>query len=145
MTLLEALATLWLSKTAITDLVSTRIHWGAHRPQGQPLRDGPAITYWKITGEDQLYQGGTSTLETCRVRVRCWAAAPDTAAAVRNALRDETQRYSGTIAESVTVVQATFADDAEDYLEPVDRSDGGAYLAEIDLHVWWRPPVPSPA
>lgn len=142
MTLLEALHVYFASKTAITDVVSTRLY-RVKRPQGSDL---PALTWRKVSGQDQLYQKGTTTLAECRVEVTCWASIPSGAETLRNAVRDVCQRYSGTITsgeESVVVVLIRIEDDAEFYDPPLDASDNGAYSATIDLHIWWRPPAPT--
>ena len=143
MTLLEALAVYLASKSQITDIASTRIY-RLKRPKNTSL---PAITYRKLWGQDQLYQAGTSTLAEVRVRITCWAAAPNTAESLRSAVRDVLQRYSGTITddeENVTIILARLEGDAEDYDEPEDASDNGTYVAPVDVHIWWRPTAPSP-
>jgi hypothetical protein len=95
-----------------------------------------------------LYQEGTSTLGEARVRIDCLAVRPDTAESIRDAVRDECQRYSGTITsngETVTIVLIRIEDDSEEFTTPVDKSDVGTYRAAIDLHIWWRPVAPNPA
>lgn len=143
LTLLEAIHVYLSSKAALTALVSTRIYRG-NRPQTTTTK--PAITYRKVSGSDELYQGGVSTLGETRVEVECWGATPASAEAVRDVIRNVCQRYSGTISsggESVVIVLMTMETDAEFYDEPEDGSGSGVYSATVDLHIWWRPTAPT--
>jgi hypothetical protein len=143
MTLLEAIHVYLSSKSAVTDLVGDRIY-RVQRPQTTPTK--PAITYSKVSGSDELYQAGTSTLGRMRVEVECWAATPASAEAVRDAIRNVCQRYAGTITsgeESVVIVLMTLENDAEFYDAPEDGSGSGVYSASVDLHIWWRPVAPT--
>lgn len=145
MTMLEALHVFLSGKAAITTTagVGARIYRGS-RPQTTATL--PAITYRKVSGQDVLYQSGTSTLANLRVEVECWATTPSGAEAIRTAIRDVCQRYSGTItsgAESVVVVLMTVDEDFEAYDPPTDKSISGVYSAIVDLFIWWRAPVPT--
>jgi len=143
LTLLQALHVYLASKSALTSLVSTRIYRGK-RPQ--TTTTNPAITYHKVSGSDELYQEGVSTLGEARVEVECWGSTPASAEAVREVIRNVCQRYSGTItsgAESVVIVLMTMETDAEFYDEPEDGSDAGVFSATVDLHIWWRPTAPT--
>ena len=145
MTLLEAVYVYLASKTQITSTASvgTRIY-RLKRPQGTAL---PAITYRKLSEQNVGYQSGVSTLSRARIGIDCWAALPDAAETVRNAVRDVCQNYSGTVSdagEDVEIVHSWIEDDFEDFEEPADASDTGVYKASIDWLVWWRPAVPSP-
>lgn len=147
MTLLEALHVYWSGKTEITSTagVGTRIY-RVTRPQASATTGLPAITYRKVSGQDVLYQKGTSTLAECRVEVIGWATTPSGAETIRTAIRDVTQRYSGTItsgAESVVIVLVRIEDDAEFYDPPQDAGETGVFSAVVDLHVWWRPAAPT--
>lgn len=143
MTLLEAIHVYLSSKTALTALVSTRIY-RVIRPQGSEL---PALAYRKVSGSDELYQSGTSTLGQTRIGFTCWAADPSQAEAIRDVIRDVLQNYSGTItsgAESVVVVRSHLETDAEFYDPPQDASGSGLFSASIDVFFWWRPTAPNP-
>lgn len=143
MTLLEALHVYLSSKSAVTDLVSTRIYRHGRRQSTATL---PAITYRKISGSDALYQAGVSTLGEARIEIECWASTPSGAEALKDVVRDQLQGYDGTITsgeESVVIVRAHFESDAEFHDPPQDKSGDGTYLASIDLFVWWRPTAPS--
>ena len=142
MTLLEALHVYLSGTTAITDIVDDRLY-RVTRPQGSGL---PALTWRKVSGQDQLHQKGTSTLAECRIEMTCWASTPSGAESLRDAVRDVCQRYSGTISdagESVVVVLIRIEDDAEFFDPPTDASDDGTFSAIVDLHVWWRPAAPT--
>lgn len=143
MTLLEALHVYLSSKDALTALVASRIYRG-QRPQ--TTATVPAVTYRKVSGSDELHQEGVSTLGQARIEVECWGATPASAEAVRGVIRDVCQKYSGTIEsgeESVVIVEMTMETDAEFYDEPEDGSGSGVYSAQVDLHIWWRPPAPT--
>lgn len=142
MTLLEALHVYFAGKTAITDIVGVRLY-RITRPQNSDL---PALTWRKVSGQDQLHQTGTSTLTECRVELTCWASTPSGAETLRTAVRDVCQRYSGTITdsgESVVIVLIRIEDDSEFYDPPQDASEAGVYFVTVDLHIWWRPPAPT--
>ena len=142
MTLLEALHVYLAGKTTVTDIVGARIY-RLNRPQDSAL---PALTYRKVSGQDQLYQSGTSTLAWCRIELSCWASTPSGAEALRDAIRDVCQRYSGTVTddgESVVVLLIRMEDDAEFYDSPDNAGETGVYETTVDLHVWWRPPAPT--
>jgi hypothetical protein len=143
LTLLEAIHVYLSSKAALTALVGSRIYRGK-RPQGTTTN--PAITYRKVSGHDELYQEGVSTLGEARIEVECWGSTPASAEAVRGKIRDVCQRYAGTITsgeESVVIVLMTLETDDEFYDEPQDGSDAGVFSATVDLHIWWRPTAPT--
>jgi len=140
LTLLQALHVYWSGKTAVTDLVSTRIY---RIKRSQQVSTLPALTYRKVSGQDELFQTGTSTLAQARIEIDCWGSTPAQAETLRDAIRDVTQRYSGTINGSLTIVLAYFENDGEAYDPPQDASDDGTYVATIDLFVWWRPVAPT--
>lgn len=143
LTLLEAIHVYLSGKAALTALVGSRIYRGK-RPQG--TKTNPAITYRKVSGNDDLHQEGVCNLGEARVEVECWGDTPSSAEAVRDKIRDVCQKYAGTIEsgeESVVIVEMTMETDDEFYDPPQDNSDDGTFSATVDLHIWWRPTAPT--
>lgn len=73
-----------LATAGVTGLVSTRIWWGIRPQQEQGM---PAIVLHRIGGAPAYHLSGDSGLTESRVQIDCWAETPDSAQAVRDAVR----------------------------------------------------------
>lgn len=132
------------SKGIITDEVAAaNIHWGRKRPVGT---DYPEITFWIVTGTDEIHQTAGAGLRETWFQIDVWATSQTDTATIQNALRDVLLHYDGTMGsgdETMTVLHSTLGEIGEDVEEPADGSDQAIYRTSLDYRTWDRASIPT--
>lgn len=126
----EALRTLLVSSSAVTDLVSTRVYWGL-APQSVT---GPYIALHVVSAPRDYHMAGSSGLRASRVQIDCWSNAYSTSKIIARAVESVVSGYRGTVGGKV--LQGGFIDAERDD----DTSDTGdtetRYRCSLDLNLW---------
>jgi hypothetical protein len=126
----EALRTLIVSASGVTDLVSTRVYW-RQAPQSV---GGDFINLHRVGGVRDYNMQGASGLVDSRVQVDCWADRYSSAKMIARAVETVVSGYSGTIGGKR--LQGIFIDAERDD----DTSDSGdvatRFRTSLDLLIW---------
>lgn len=126
----EALRSLIVSASGVTNLVSTRVYW-RQAPQSVSAN---FINLHRVGGGRDYKMGGASGLVESRVQVDCWGGKYSEAKLIARAVEAAVSGYSGTIGGKQ--VQGIFIDAERDD----DQSDSGdvatRYRTSLDLLIW---------
>lgn len=134
----SSLRTYLLTKSGITNLVSTRIYPLA-RPQNSAL---PAIVYQRITGGHEHMIAGAAGNANPVIQIDCLAASYSAAKSVAEQVRQALQGYSGAMG-SDTVHACVFRNEIDLFEPPDDGSDVGVYRTVLDYAIRYVETIPS--
>lgn len=124
----EALRTLLLSSTSVTDLVGTRVNFGAH-PQGAPL---PGVVMYVIDDAEDHTLTGPDGLSVGRVQIDCWAETYGGAKTVSRAVRGVLDGHSGGDFDSVFLIAS------RDSRESGTNEATRPFRVSLDFTTNWR-------
>lgn len=126
----EALRSLLVGASGITDLVSTRVYW-RQAPQSV---SGDFINLHRVGGVRDYKMSGASGLIDSRVQADCWAGKYSEAKLIARAVEAVASGYTGTIGGKR--LQGIFIDAERDD----DATDSGdtetRFRVSLDLLIW---------
>jgi len=129
------------SMPAITDLVGSRIYFGA-LPQSVSLLEGPAVTYFIVSRPYGMVLGGSDGGSTARVQMSAHAINQQTSSAIAQAIRDSWDGFQGVVNE-VDIMASILQGQIDLPSPPLAGSDQWLYQVSTDylmLHrVAFRP------
>jgi len=122
------LKTYLLTRTAITDILGSRIYYQ------KLLQDPtlPALTYSRISTVRNRSHSGDSSLTRARIQYSCWGATPDDVEDLADAIESEMKSFSGT-AGSTTV----YASIVENRISLLDE-ESKYYHVPLDLMIQYN-------
>jgi len=127
-----------LTKSAITDLVATRI-----RPdvlaQGDAL---PAIIYTELYTNHQHTLTGAAGIEECLLELMCYSSTRAQADSLADLVRQQLQGFRGT-AGAVEIISCLLDDTGHGYEQPQDDSDSGKYITAARFNVKVQETIPT--
>ena len=131
--MITAMRTYLLTKSALTDLVSTRIYPDA-LPQNPTY---PNIALRKISGSHGQHLLGSDGGGNVRIQADCYGATSLAAEEVKEQVRIAMQNHGSnkgahTAMGSVNVSGVIVDDSIDTYRPPTDKSDQGNYVRSID-------------
>ena len=127
-----------LTKSAITDLVSTRI-----RPDLLAQSDSlPAIVYSEIFTNHQHTLTAAAGIEECMLELMCYSSTRTEADSLADLVRQQLQGYRGT-AGSVEVISSKLDDTGHGYEQPQDDSEDGKYITALRFLIHVTETVPT--
>jgi hypothetical protein len=139
MSVLIDFVTYLLTKSAITDLVGTRI-FVDKLPESITTR--PSVTAQRISTVHQRHLGGESGIATDRIQVDVWGATSATTDAVAEAIRIAIDGQ-GPLTMGTTAVVRPFDDgESSSYSTSVDASDQGEHRVTQEWIVWYAESTP---
>lgn len=131
----SAVRTYLLTKSAITDLVSTRIY-PDDLPQGATL---PAIVYNKIsTNHEHVVAGGwgLAGMANCRLEMECFSSTRSQANSLADLIKNNTIGQLRGVYGGVNVFDATMGAGQRTFVDqPTDGSDERRYCSVIELMI----------
>lgn len=126
----KAIRTRLLSVAAVTNLVSTRIY-PLTLPQGVTM---PAVRYTRVSGNSDPYIGGTTGAATARLQFDIFATSYAGAEAVRDAIKEAIDQYTGT-SSGVVIHSCNSAMHMDLFDEPVHGDAVGLYQMVSDYEI----------
>ena len=126
----KAIRTRLLSVAAVTNLVSTRIY-PLTLPQGVTM---PAVRYQRVSGNSDPYIGGTTGAATARLQFDIFATTYAGAEAVRDAIKEAIDQYTGT-SSGVVIHSCNSAMHMDLFDEPVHGDAVGLYQMVSDYEI----------
>jgi hypothetical protein len=133
-----AIRTHLLTKSAVTDLVGTRIY-PAVFPEGVTF---PAVRYTMVSQFRESVVSGNSGIVEAGVQVDTYAATHIQSNQIGEAIRDALQNFSGS-AGTVHVWSVTVTGGSELYETPLDADDEGLYRVINDYQFMFEESVPT--
>ena len=127
-----------VSKSAVTDLVSTRIY-PAVLPQAATL---PAVVYSVITNVPNDDVLGSSGSVTANVQLDIYSDAHITTNNISEQIRLQMQGYSGAMGDE-TVGASRLLNRFEQYEKPVDGSDVGRHRVIMSFDITYTNAIPT--
>ena len=131
--------------SGIAAIVGTRIH-PLETPQNGAF---PCITYQTISFQHTDSLQGSSGLGTARIQINCWARTVDSvsngydsALALRDAVRDATDGFSGTW-DTTEIDHAFIVDEGDLFYPSAGVESDKTYGRRIDLEVWHAEAKPA--
>lgn len=128
----EDLRTFISGSTAITALVSTRIHYN-HLPESSAR---PHVWYRVSSDNEELTMDGVGGMHECYVDLECVGVTESSAQAVADVVKTRLHGYKGAMGSS-TAHGAFLTDKDDDYIPFSINSDEGAHVNAYSLHVWY--------
>lgn len=125
----EALRTLLLNTTAVTDLCGTRISWG-NGPQGQA---NPRIVLWVVSDNGSPTLTGPDGLSVGRVQADCYGTTYASAKTLARAVRTALDCYRGGDFRGV------FHVGTRDRIETGSNEADRPHYVQLDFMAHWRP------
>jgi len=123
------------SSTAITALVSTRVHYN-HLPESSAR---PHIWYRVASDNEELTMDGTGGLHEAFVDLECVGVTEDSAQDLADAVKEFLHGHKGAMgASTASAIFVTDKDD--DYVPFAIESDEGAHVDAYTLHIWYARP-----
>jgi hypothetical protein len=119
-----------MSIPAITDLVGSRIYFGA-LPQSLSLFDGPAITYFIVTRPYGMVLGGSDGGSSARVQINAHGINQQTSSAIAQAIRDSWDGFKGIVNE-VDIMASILQGQIDLPSPPMAGSDQWLYQVSTD-------------
>jgi hypothetical protein len=139
MSVLIDFATYLLTKSAITDLVSTRI-FVDKLPESVTSR--PSVTIQRISTVHQRALSGETGIATDRLQVDVWGSTSATTDAVAEAIRIAIDGQ-GPLTMGTTAVVRPFDDgESSGYSQGIDASDQGEFRVTQEWIVWYAESTP---
>ena len=127
-----------LTKSAITDVVATRI-----RPdvlaQGDSL---PAMVYLELYTSHVHTLAAAAGIEECMLEFACYSETRVEADSLADLVRQQLQGYRGT-AGSVEVISSTLDDTGHSYEHPTDDSDSGKHITTLRFRIHVIETIPT--
>jgi hypothetical protein len=137
----EAVYSRLLASTAITNLVGTRIYFGA-LPQSISLDDGPALSYTVVTrAYGHVLQGADGTSQG-RVQISSYAFTQKMADRIAQAVRDCWDGFRGFIG-GLEVTACVLDNETDLPTPPAASTDQWLYMIASDYQVNHRVSLPS--
>jgi hypothetical protein len=144
MSLKAALHQYLAAQSAVTSLVPAARIFRGRRNAGSAL---PAITYFRVSENEESHQGAASGLSQARVQFDIWAATDSGAEAIFAALRCElhgmTNASIGNGGDAVTVQRIELENTTDAAEWPEDGSDSHVYHISTDAVIWYETTVPT--
>lgn len=135
----KAVYTYLTSKSAITDLVGTRVY-PHHLPQSNTVY--PALTIQLIDSQHVHHLQGASGVATARVQIDCWSDMLSEVVTLAEAVRNAMQGFSGTM-DGVNVHFIQLAGTRNVHEAPQDGSDNWTYRKTCDYMIKYTESLPS--
>jgi len=127
-----------LTKSAITDVVSTRM-----RPDVLAQSDSlPAMTYSELYTNHSHTIGAAAGIEECMLEIMCYSETRTQAGSLADLVRQQLQGYRGT-AGSVEVTSSQLDDTGHGYEQPTDDSDNGKYITALRFRIHVQETIPT--
>lgn len=131
-TMPEDLLNFIASSTAVSSLVSTRVHY-SHLPETSQY---PHIWFKTTTDNEELTMDGVGGLHEAFVDMECAAASESEAQALADVLKPRLHGYKGTMGSSTA--QAIFVSDKDDeYIPFSNQSDDGVHVVAFTAQLWY--------
>lgn len=133
----EALLQLLLGTPELTALVGDRIYPG-EIPQKAPLPNPmyPCIVYHEITGDSLKHLSGITGFAESRLQFDCHGLRSHEAREVRQVLRLKLQAFRGMAGPLfIANVEVDTGGRRDEYVPPIDGTDQGRYIKQIDFMV----------
>ncbi len=127
-----------LTKSAITDLIGTRL-----RPSSLAQSDSlPAMTYQELFTNHSYTLTAAAGVEECWLELVCFAATRTATDNLADIVRQQLQGYRGT-AGSVEVISSLLDDSGHGFDVPADDSDQGKYRATLRFRISVQETIPT--
>lgn len=128
------LRTLLLGDSNITAIIGTRLY-PIQLPQKPTL---PALTYFRVSGEEQASNSGSQDYGWARFQIDAWAETFNEAETLANLVKERLHGFSGTVSNSDSpplswVFQGIFAMTMRDFYEPEPKQ----YRVSRDYMMWF--------
>lgn len=131
-TMPEDLVSFIAGSTAISTLVSTRVHYG-QIPQSSAY---PHIWCKTTTDNEELTMDGTGGLHEAFVDLECAAKTESEAQALADVVKPRMHGYKGTMGSSTA--QGIFLSDKDDeYIPFSNQSDDGVHVIAYTARLWY--------
>jgi hypothetical protein len=139
----EALLQLLLATPELTALVGDRIYPGEvpQKPE-RPNPLYPCIVYHEISGDSLKHLSGVTGFADSRLQFDCHGLRSHEASQVRQVLRLKLQPYRGMAGPLfISNVEVDTGGRRDEYVPPIDGSDDGRYIKQIDFMVQHSEPA----
>ena len=134
----SSIRTYLLTKSAITDLIGTRL-----RPSSLAQSDSlPAMTYQELWTNHTYKLSGAAGIEECLLELVCFATTRTATDSLADIVRQQLQGYRGT-AGSVQVISSQLDDSGHGFDPPADDSDNGKYRASLRFMISVTETIPT--
>ena len=134
----QAIRTYLLTKTTVTDEVSTRI-----RPDALAQNETmPALVIQETASDHEEQLSGAGGISQSSVTIACYADTRIKADEVAEVIRLVLHGYTGS-AGSQTIQASQLEDRAVGYLVPNDGSDDGLYVNSLDFRITFTESIPT--
>lgn len=143
MTLEDAIHYRLSNDAGVSDLVGARIY-KVKLPQLSRTNSKaqlPAITYQKISGQQESHQLGGTNLHAAVLQVSCWSGDYSQCKSLVEAVKSCLSWFSGdigTVEDHLEVLRIAYLGDLDEFEEPQDGSDGGTFHVPVDFEVSYR-------
>lgn len=134
----QAIRTYLLTKSTVTDEVSTRIRPDA-LVQDETL---PALVIQETSSDHEELLNGAGGISHSSITIACYAATRIKADQVAEIIRQVLHGYTGS-AGSQTIQASQLEDRAVGYLVPNDGSDVGLYVNSLDFRITFTETIPT--
>lgn len=131
-TLPQDLRTFITGSTAITALVSSRVHYNY-----APISSAKPHIWFRVTNDNEpLTMDGAGGLHDSNVDVECVGLTEDSAQGVADAVKNRLHGYKGALGN--ITCKAAFVDDKDDDYIPFSvQSDEGSHVIAYNVRVWY--------
>jgi len=127
-----------LTKSAITDLIGTRL-----RPSSLAQTDTlPAMTYQELFTNHSYTLNSAAGIEECWLELVCFASTRTATDNLADVLRQQLQGFRGT-AGNVEVISSQLDDSGHGFEVPQDDSDAGKYRATLRFRISVQETIPT--
>ena len=127
-----------LTKSAVTDVISTRL-----RPDVLAQSDSlPAATYSEIYTNHIHTVSAAAGIEECMLEIVCYSSTRTQADSLADTIRQQLQGYRGA-SGSVQVMSCQLDDTGHGYEKPEDDSDQGKYLTALRFRIHVQETIPT--
>lgn len=131
-TMPQDLLTFIASSTAVSALVSTRVHY-SHLPQPSAY---PHIWFKTTTDNEELTMDAVGGLHEAFVDLECAALSESEAQALADVVKPRLHGYKGTMGSSTA--QGIFVSDKDDeYIPFSNQSDDGVHVVAFTAQLWY--------
>lgn len=131
-TMPEDLRTFITGSTAVTALVSTRVHYN-HLPEQSSY---PHVWFRTAGDNEELTMDGTGGLHEAQIDLECAGLTETSAQAVADAIKPRLHGYKGAMGN--ITAQGIFVSDKDDDYEPFsNQSDEGVHVIAFGLRAWY--------
>lgn len=128
----QDLRTFITGSTALTALVSTRVHYNY-----APISSARPNIWFRVTNDNQpLTMDGAASIHQANVDIECVGLTESDSQAVADAIKARMHGYKGTMGQ-ITCNGAFMDDKDDDYVPFSNQSDEGAHVVSFNLNLWY--------